>query len=66
MKEEQGHVHTRIARLPGDGVWVRSMPLVFVFLWSTGFVATKLGLPYAPPVTFLVLRFALVVALFIL
>lgn len=39
------------------------MPLVFVFLWSTGFVATKLGLPYAPPVTFLVLRFALVVLL---
>lgn len=39
------------------------MPLVFVFLWSTGFIATKLGLPYAPPVTFLVLRFAVVVVL---
>jgi drug/metabolite transporter (DMT)-like permease len=52
-----------IAKPAGDGAWVRSMPLVFVFLWSTGFVATKLGLPYAPPVTFLVLRFALVVLL---
>jgi drug/metabolite transporter (DMT)-like permease len=28
----------------------------FVFLWSTGFIAAKFGLPYAPPLTFLVLR----------
>lgn len=52
-----------IAKPAGDGAWVRSMPLVFVFLWSTGFIATKLGLPYAPPVTFLILRFAVVVVL---
>lgn len=39
------------------------MPLVFVFLWSTGFIGAKYGLPHAPPVTFLLLRFALVVAL---
>ena len=45
------------------GAWVRSMPLVFAFLWSTGFIFTKLGLPYAPPITFLVLRFAAVVVL---
>lgn len=32
------------------------MPLFFVFLWSTGFIVAKLGLPYAPPLTFLILR----------
>ncbi len=32
------------------------MPLFFVFLWSTGFIVAKLGLPYAPPLTFIVLR----------
>lgn len=39
------------------------MPLLFVFLWSTGFVGVKFGLPYAPPMTFLALRFAFVIAL---
>ncbi|MFC4930131.1 DMT family transporter [Massilia sp. GCM10023247] len=32
------------------------MPVFFVFLWSTGFVVAKFGLPYAPPLTFLLLR----------
>lgn len=31
--------------------------MVFVLLWSTGFVVAKFGLPYAPPLTFLLLRF---------
>ncbi|MDF1585033.1 DMT family transporter [Rhodospirillales bacterium YIM 152171] len=39
------------------------MPGLFVFLWSTGFIGAKLGLPYAPPLTFLTLRFFLVLAL---
>jgi drug/metabolite transporter (DMT)-like permease len=43
--------------------WVGAVPLLFVFLWSTGFVGAKLGLPYVEPMTFLLLRFALVVAL---
>jgi drug/metabolite transporter (DMT)-like permease len=34
------------------------VPLFFVFLWSTGFIVAKFGLPYAPPLTFLLLRFA--------
>ena len=33
------------------------MPMVFVLLWSTGFIVAKFGLPYAPPLTFLLLRF---------
>ncbi len=36
--------------------WLAPVPLVFVFLWSTGFIAAKYGLPYAPPLSFLVLR----------
>jgi drug/metabolite transporter (DMT)-like permease len=43
--------------------WVQSMPLVFVFLWSTGFIGAKLGMPYAPPITFLILRFTAVIVL---
>jgi len=38
-------------------------PTLFVLMWSTGFIAAKYGLPYAPPFTFLLLRFALVAAL---
>jgi drug/metabolite transporter (DMT)-like permease len=34
-----------------------------VFLWSTGFVGAKLGLPHAEPATFLSLRFVFVIAL---
>ena len=33
--------------------------MVFVFIWSTGFVTAKYGLPYAPPLTFLSIRYAL-------
>jgi drug/metabolite transporter (DMT)-like permease len=33
-------------------------PVVFVLLWSTGFVGAKYGLPYAPPFAFLGLRLA--------
>jgi len=35
-------------------------PWLFVLLWSTGFIAAKYGLPYAPPLTFLWYRFVLV------
>lgn len=36
--------------------WLAPLPLFFVALWSTGFIAAKYGLPYAPPLTFLILR----------
>ena len=35
-------------------------PLLFVALWSTGFIGAKLGLPYVEPLTFLTIRFAIV------
>ena len=36
--------------------WLAPVPLFFVLLWSTGFIAAKYGLPYAPPLSFLILR----------
>lgn len=38
-------------------------PALFVLLWSTGFIAAKYGLPYAPPYGFLFWRFVLVAVL---
>jgi drug/metabolite transporter (DMT)-like permease len=40
-----------------------AFPVLFVLLWSTGFIAAKYGLPYASPFEFLLCRFALVAAL---
>lgn len=45
---------------PGQGAlsfWLRAMPVVFVAIWSTGFIVAKFGLPYAPPLSFLALRY---------
>jgi drug/metabolite transporter (DMT)-like permease len=42
---------------------IRAMPGVFVFLWSTGFIGAKYGLPYVEPLTFLAVRFAIVTAI---
>jgi drug/metabolite transporter (DMT)-like permease len=39
------------------------VPALFVLLWSTGFIGAKLGLPYAEPLTFLLIRFACVIGL---
>jgi drug/metabolite transporter (DMT)-like permease len=40
-----------------------ALPALFVVLWSTGFISAKYGLPYAPPLKFLLLRFTLVTIL---
>lgn len=39
---------------------VIAMPMVFVVLWSTGFIGARLGLPWSEPMTFLALRFGIV------
>lgn len=41
----------------------RAYPLLFVFLWSTGFIGAKFGLPYAEPLSFLLTRYGLVIVL---
>lgn len=38
-------------------------PAAFVVLWSSGFIGGKLGLPYAEPLTFLLIRFAAVLVI---
>ena len=39
-----------------------AVPMLFVVLWSTGYIGSKFGAPYAEPFTFLSLRFAAVIA----
>jgi drug/metabolite transporter (DMT)-like permease len=34
------------------------MPFAFVLIWSTGFIVAKFAAPHAPPLTFLLYRFA--------
>jgi drug/metabolite transporter (DMT)-like permease len=40
------------------------MPAVFVLIWSTGFIVARYGMPHAPPLGFLALRYALSVLAF--
>ena len=42
--------------------WVHVVPGLFVFLWSTGFIGARFGLPYAEPFTFLFVRFLFTLA----
>lgn len=47
-------------------IWLQSMPLLFVLLWSTGFIGSRYASPYSEPLTFLTLRMAIVAALLLL
>lgn len=38
---------------------LRAMPLVFVLIWSTGFIVARYGMPHAPPMKFLAWRYVL-------
>lgn len=50
---------------PAENAWVRATPLVFVVIWSTGFIVARYGLPHAPPMKFLAARYALSLACFL-
>jgi len=50
--------------MKSESGWVRSMPLVFVLIWSTGFIVARYGMPQSPPLKFLAMRFALAVVCF--
>lgn len=41
----------------------QAFPLLFVLLWSTGFLGARLGLPHADPLSFLLVRYIAVLAL---
>jgi drug/metabolite transporter (DMT)-like permease len=47
-----------------DG-WLAAIPVVFVLIWSTGFIVARYGMPHAPPLSFLALRYALSIACFL-
>jgi drug/metabolite transporter (DMT)-like permease len=42
-----------------DSYLLRGVPVLFVLLWATGFLVARYAIPYAPPFTLLVIRFAL-------
>jgi len=44
---------------------LQTMPVVFVLIWSTGFVVARYAMPHAPPLTFLSWRYALSIAAFL-
>jgi drug/metabolite transporter (DMT)-like permease len=46
-------------------LWLRGAPGIFLLLWSLGFPVAVIGLRYAEPMTLLVLRFILVLAVLI-
>ena len=46
------------------GRWLAAMPAVFVLIWSTGFIVARYGMPHAPPLSFLCVRYALSVLCF--
>ena len=37
--------------------FLRLLPAIFIFIWSSGFIVAKFGLPYAEPLTFLCMRY---------
>jgi len=45
---------------------LQAMPVVFVLIWSTGFVVARYGMPHSPPMTFLSWRYALSIAAFLI
>ena len=48
-----------------DNAWIRAMPVVFVLIWSTGFIVARFGMPQSPPMKFLAVRFALSILCFL-
>ncbi|XYK79241.1 MAG: DMT family transporter [Labrenzia sp.] len=44
----------------------KTAPALFVLLWSTGFIGSKLGAPYIEPMAFLTVRFAAVLPILFL
>lgn len=43
----------------------RAMPLVFVLIWSTGFIVARYGMPHAPPLGFLAWRYVFSILCFL-
>jgi drug/metabolite transporter (DMT)-like permease len=50
---------------PRADPFLRAMPAVFVLIWSTGFIVARYGMPHAPPMKFLAMRYLLSVLCFL-
>jgi len=48
-----------------SSAWIKAMPVVFVLIWSTGFIVARYGMPYAPPFSFLLVRYLLSIVCFL-
>ncbi len=48
----------QVAETSHQRALVQAMPWVFVLIWSTGFIVARFGMPHAPPMSFLALRYA--------
>lgn len=48
-----------VSSLDRRQVFAALAPVIFVLLWSTGFIGARFGLPYAQPFTLLLMRFSL-------
>jgi drug/metabolite transporter (DMT)-like permease len=57
--------NTHIAVSRQAPAWLSPIPIFFVLLWSSGFIVAKFGLPFAPPLTFLILRCASVLLILV-
>jgi drug/metabolite transporter (DMT)-like permease len=45
--------------------WAALIPITFVLLWSSGFIGSKLGVPYANPFAFLSIRYGIVLVVLV-
>ena len=48
-----------------ENAWVKAMPVIFVLIWSTGFIVARFGMPNSPLMKFLALRYALSILCFL-
>ena len=48
-----------------DSAWIKAMPVVFVLIWSTGFIVARFAMPQSPPMKFLAVRYALSILCFV-
>jgi hypothetical protein len=64
-RQSRDTYHHCIATPSTSSLAVRATPFAFVLIWATGFVVAKYAVPYAEPLSFLVLRYIGVVALMV-
>jgi drug/metabolite transporter (DMT)-like permease len=51
---------------PRHQAWLLAMPMLFVLIWSTGFIVARYGMPNSPPFTFLLWRYIFSILCFVL